>query len=97
MHPVDELAHLRAEMQRLNAREVELRAKVLSGHAPAVGNGHRVEIVRHRRPACLKDSLPEHVLNDPWYKETRETEVVKVVDLARVGGGWAELDDAPET
>ncbi|AUC52718.1 hypothetical protein CDO87_05705 [Sagittula sp. P11] len=97
MHPVDELAQLRAQMRRLKAREAELRAQVLSGNAPPISNRHRVEIVRQRRPDFVKDKLPEHVLNDPWYWETRETQVVKVVDLARRGGGWAEVDSVLET
>ena len=85
MDPVDELARLRAEIKRLEAREATLRAEMLRPGARLRSNMHEVVIKDQVRKTFQKDLLPPDILNAPRYwKETR-CQTVLVRQLADVG------------
>ncbi|MCI2398856.1 hypothetical protein [Aliiroseovarius subalbicans] len=103
IHPVEELAEIRAEMRQLKAREAELRRYFLSEAAPACeGPFHRVDIRRQRARVFDKTRLPQVILSDPRFYKDRVSDVVKVqpvmahTPLPGLSDGWGDDIDLIE-
>ena len=63
--PADELAHVRAEILRLRARESALRQQILQDpDTNTIGRWHRVEVDLHRDLVLDITRLPDHILQD---------------------------------
>ena len=82
LYPADELAYLRAEIKRLEAREKELRSGFLAGKLPLVGYESRIEVRQSKRKVFLRDKLDPKILNDPKLWEERLGLTVVVVSPA---------------
>ena len=82
LYPADEIAQIRAEIRRLEAREQELRAGFLAGKLPLVGYESRVEVRKAKRRVFLRDKLSAQVLSDPKLWEERLALTVIVVTRA---------------
>jgi hypothetical protein len=82
LYPADELARLRVDIRRLEAREKELREGFLAGKFPLFGYENRVEVRQSKRKVFLRDRLGLEVLNDPQHWEDRVTKTVLVISPA---------------
>jgi hypothetical protein len=82
LYPADELARLRTDIRRLEAREQELRKGFLAGKLPLFGYESRVELRQSKRKVFLRERLGPEVLNDPKYWGERVTKTVLVVTPA---------------
>lgn len=82
MHPVDEFAHLKAEIHRLDQRASALREDFLQGGPAALlglrSRDHEVLVREQFRRTILPDRLPLSILDDPHYWETRVKAIVTV-------------------
>lgn len=81
MDPVDEYAHLKSEMRRLQDRLEELREGFLRPGARLRSNQYEVQVRRQRRRILLKDRLPPEILRDSRFWEERENAVVTFREL----------------
>lgn len=76
--PADELADIRAEIQRLKRREAELRAAFLTrADMPTVGRWYKVELVTQRAQIFDPRLLPDAIRHDPAYSREKVTRVLK--------------------
>lgn len=85
MDPVDELAHVRAEIARLKQREDELREGFLRPGARLRSNQHEVVLRQQNRRVFVKDRLPAAILNNAAYWEDRSNTVVTLRALDGAG------------
>ena len=77
LHPVEELAQIRAEIRALQAREDELRAGFLSGRTPREGPSHRVSVTQQQTRVFDQTRLPEAILQNPrFYRDQISARVV---------------------
>ncbi|MWD29164.1 hypothetical protein E0K89_016920 [Aquicoccus sp. SCR17] len=81
MPPADELAHVRAEIRALRAREAELRDGFLAGRLDPSGIEARIRVKQSRRKVFLRERLPTRLQTDPALWETRLCRVVQVEPL----------------
>lgn len=86
IHPADELAMIRADLRRLKEREAILRNGFLSLRLPLRGHDAvaTVKILKEKR--FLRDRLPQHVLDNADYWETKVVRHVHVDDTRNVSG-----------
>ncbi len=82
LHPVDELAEVRAQLLRLQAREHELITGFLRGDHGLAGLFHQAEVRTTRRRVFAQDQLPPGILNDPRMWSEVPTRLVTVRALA---------------
>tara|TARA_R110002051_G_scaffold20631_5_gene56003 strand:- start:1789 stop:2046 length:258 start_codon:yes stop_codon:yes gene_type:complete len=78
MHPADELAMVRADIERLKSREAFLRRGFLEDTLPRHGAEAVVEIAVFRSRRFLPDKLPPSVLEDEAYWGNQRTEQVRI-------------------
>lgn len=81
MHPVDEFAALKAEIRRLEARAGILRAAFLAGEAEGRSNQYEVLVRTQSRRVLIPDRLPEAILEDPRFWQTRRSSIVTLREL----------------
>lgn len=86
LHPVDELALLRAEIRRLEEREAKLRALLLRPGAHLRGGIAQAEVKTTRRRTFLRDLLPATILSDPVMWEENVVRAVVIQPLATPRG-----------
>ena len=86
LHPADELAMIRADLRRLKEREAVLRNGFLSLRLPTRGDDAvaTVKILKEKR--FLRDRLPQHVLDNADYWETKVIRHVHVDEARKVSG-----------
>ncbi|WP_415184377.1 hypothetical protein [Phaeovulum sp.] len=78
--PADELATIRAEINRLKAREGELRAAYLTQpDLPRQGRWHQVELITHTTRVFDPRLLPVEVRNDPRFQRERVTRTLRTI------------------
>lgn len=76
--PADELADIRAEIQRLKRREAELRAAYLTRtDMPKVGRWFKVELITQRARVFDPRLLPDAIRHNPAYSRDKVTRVLK--------------------
>jgi len=78
MHPADELAMVRADIDRLKSREAFLRRGFLDDTLPRLGDEAVVEIAVFRSRRFLRDRLPPDVLENEAYWGSQRTEHVHI-------------------
>lgn len=76
--PADELAEIQCQIQRLKAREAQLRSAFLSRpDLPRIGRWHRVELVLQSARVFEPRLLPAEIRNDPRYLRDRVTRILR--------------------
>jgi hypothetical protein len=83
-HPVDELADVRKEIKKLEARERELRRVVLNGDCQSTGDEYEAVVVMQRRETLDTNGIRVEFGRERLAKFMRATEVA-VVKLQRLG------------
>lgn len=85
MHPIaaaDELAEIRAEIARLQAREAELRAFLLAAPpALLIGRWHRAEVTEQRVRKFDTALLPREIRENPAYWRENARCVVRTLPV----------------
>jgi len=96
--PADELAEIRAEMARLQAREAALRQVFLADPAqPATGRWTRVEVVQTQARVFDASLLPATIRNNPAYHRDRVVQTLHCLPLPMMPPprpGWPIQRDA---
>lgn len=90
MNPVDEYARLKVEIRRLQDRAEILREVFRQPGAGLRSNRDEITLRRQRR-VFSKYRLPASVLEDPRYREERESEVVLCREISTFRAGDEEL------
>ncbi|WP_434612671.1 hypothetical protein [Tabrizicola sp. M-4] len=91
LSPADELAEIRAEIARLQAREADLRATLLATPEEGrQGRWHRVEVTEQRVRQFDPALLPEAIRTDPAYWRESLRTVVRTLAVQARGPrpGW---------
>jgi len=78
IHPADELAMLRVDIERLQSREAFLRRGFLGDTLPRHGHDAVVEVAVFRSRRFLREKLPVGILEDETYWGSQRTEHVQV-------------------
>lgn len=78
MHPADELAMVRADIDRLKSREAFLRRGFLDGTLPRRGDEAVVQIAVFRSRRFLRDRPHQDVLENEAYWGSQRTEHVNI-------------------
>ncbi|WP_368185989.1 hypothetical protein [Aestuariibius sp. HNIBRBA575] len=76
LSPADELAQIRAEMQKLQLRKTELECGFKRGELEVLGRYVQAEVQLEEKQVFVKELLPDAVLNDPQHWRTDFTDVV---------------------
>lgn len=86
IHPADELALIRADLRRLKEREAFLRNGFLSMRLPTRGDDAvaTVKILKQKR--FLHDRLPQHMLDNEDFWETKVVRHVHIDEARKVSG-----------
>ena len=86
IHPADELALIRADLRRLKEREAFLRDGFLCMRLPTRGDEAvaTVKLLEHK--TSRKDRLPQYVLDNAEYWETKVVRHVHVDEACKVSG-----------
>jgi hypothetical protein len=85
-HPVDELADVREQIKKLEARERELRNIVLSRECSFVGDEYEAAVVMQRRSRLDTREIKRQLGLEALQRFMMSTEVA-IVKLARLGNG----------
>lgn len=86
LDPVDELAEIQSQMERLKARAEELRMGFITqAELPRVGQRHRVEVKVQKALIFDAALLPPEIRNDNRFLRTRVTKVVKTAPIDTAG------------
>lgn len=74
IHPADELAMLRSDIERLQAREAYLRRGFLGDKLPRHGEEAVVEVAVFRSRRFMREKLPAGILEDEsfWTSERQQ-------------------------
>ncbi|OCX60924.1 hypothetical protein BFP70_15735 [Thioclava sp. SK-1] len=84
--PADELAEIRAEIQRLKAREAELReAWLTDADMPKIGRWNKVELVTHRQNIFDPRLLPDDIRHNPAYTREKVTRTLTLRKKSALG------------
>lgn len=78
MHPADELAMVRSDIERLKSREAFLRRGFLGETLPRTGDEAVVEVAVFRSRRFLREKLPAGILEDEAYWGTQRVKQVSV-------------------
>lgn len=78
LHPADELAMVRADIERLKSREAFLRRGFLGDTLPRSGDEAVVEVAVFRSRRFLRDKLPNEILENEAYWINQRIEHVRV-------------------
>lgn len=78
MHPADELAMVRSDIERLKSREAFLRRGFLGDTLSRTGDEAVVEVTVFRSRRFLREKLPAGILEDETYWGTQRVEQVRV-------------------
>jgi len=78
LHPADELAMIRADIDRLKQREAFLRRGFIGDTLSRHGDDAVVEVAVFRSRRFLRDKLPAGILENEAYWDTQRTEHVSV-------------------
>lgn len=78
LHPADELAMVRADIERLKSREAFLRRGFLGDTLPHSGDEAVIEAAVFRSKRFLRDKLPNEILENEAYWVNQRTEHVRV-------------------
>jgi len=92
--PADELAQVRDGIRALRAREIELRKCFTDDCDNGLYEGFEFDVVVRiqQRRVLNKDRLPDVILNDPQYFDTKYSPIVRVVprDEPRLPLGFSD-------
>lgn len=91
LNTADELAEIRAEIARLQAREARICAAFLAGSAqPVSGRWSRIEAQTCHEHAFDPSLLPPSIAENPRYWKLRVTQIVRTLPLQSVAvrPGW---------
>ncbi len=77
-HPADELAMVRADIERLKSREAFLRRGFLGDTLPRMGDESVVEVAVFRSRRFLREKLPPDILENEAFWGTQRIEQVRV-------------------
>lgn len=78
IHPADELAMLRADIERLQRREAFLRRGFIGDKFPKHGQDAVVEVAIFKSRRFLREKLPPVILEDEAYWASDRTKQVQV-------------------
>ncbi|WP_432448052.1 hypothetical protein [Aliiroseovarius marinus] len=84
LHPADELAHIRAELRRLHAREDELKRHYRedASDADLTGATFEVSVMRHAKRVFDPSLLPQAILSNPRFYRAQATTLVTTTPKA---------------
>ena len=85
MDPIDEFAHLRAEIRRLEERAEVLRAELLHPGARRRSNLHEIVVKDQLRRTFQKELLPPEILRSPRFWKESRCQVVQLRELTDDG------------